>query len=187
MSYDEWVRVDNPWRVVEAAASSDAARDAAVTRIIDTMLEIQLDHDHIKPGWPPVSSTALACAAAKGELMAEGGGGGDPMMVAYGRAWRGSPWHCACAWLLSQMTPRMAAALLMQAARVRPKKERVGNWWCKTARELLAEQGEAVRRLHLKERGVEPFGSVRAWQLYAREARELIRAWLRPGSDLPKW
>lgn len=177
-SYDDWMRVENPWVVAAAAPYSEQAREAAVSRIIDTMLEIQLDYEHVSPGWPPVSSTALACAAAKGELMCGGDGGGDPMLVAYGSAWRDSPWHCACAWLLSQLTPRMAAAMLMQAARVRPRKDRVSNFWSKTNRQLFLHQEEAVRQLGLKGRGVIPFGSERTWRLYATEARSLIRTWL---------
>lgn len=176
MTYDEWMRVRSPWDVVSAAAHDRAAADAAVSRIIDTMLEIQLDYDHVRPGWPPVSSTAQACSAAAGELQYSTGGG-DPMMVAYTRTWRESEWHAACAWLMSRLTPRMQAALLMQAARIRPTRQRTGSWWCQTARELVANQEEAMRRLHLH-RGAEPFASVRSMQLYATRARGLIRDWL---------
>jgi len=46
MQFDEWKRVANPWRVIEAAQRDERARDAAVVRIIDTMLELQLDYRH---------------------------------------------------------------------------------------------------------------------------------------------
>lgn len=177
-TYDQWMRHGNVWDVVRAAADDEVARQAAVSRIINTMLEVQLDYSHVAPGWPPVSSTALACAAAQGELMGGGYGDGDPMAAAYGRAWKGSPWHCACHYLLGKLPSKPAAAMLMQAARVRPKQDRVGNWWCKTAAQLVEHQDEALRRLQLKDKGVAPFESVRTWQLHAKSAREILRRWL---------
>lgn len=177
-SFDDWMRETNPWRVIEAAAHDERARDAAVSRIIDTMLEVQLDYSRVSPGWPPISSTSLACDAMRGELLGGGYGGGDPMLLAYGRAWKESPWHCACDYLLRILPSQPAAAMLMQAARVRPMKQRVGNWWCKTAAQLLEHQDEAFQRLQLKGQGIVPFQSVRTWQLHARAARTILRKWL---------
>jgi len=51
MQFDEWKRIANPWLVVEAAQANERARDAAVSRIIDTMLELQLDCRHENPGY----------------------------------------------------------------------------------------------------------------------------------------
>lgn len=181
-TYDQWMRHDNAWDVVRAAEHDEAARQAAVSRIIDTMLQVQLDYSHVRPGWPPISSTALACAAARGELLGGGHGDGDTLLIAYGRAWKGSPWHCACHYLLHLLPTRPALGMLMQAARVRPKKARGGeNFWCKTAAQLLEHQDEAMRLLQLKDKGVAPFESVRTWQLHAKAAREILRRWLGNG------
>ena len=58
MQFAEWVHVSSPWRVVDAAQTDERARDAAVVRIIDTMLELQLDCRHENPGYQPFSLTA---------------------------------------------------------------------------------------------------------------------------------
>lgn len=177
-SYDDYMLMSSPWAVIRAAQHSDAAARAAVSRIIDTALEVQLDHEHVRPGWPPVSPTALAMAAASGEHIGGGYSDRDPMEVAIGRAWVGSEWHGACAWLLRQLEPRQAAAVLIQGARVRPAKAGVGNWWCKTIRELHAHQDEALRRLQLKGMGVGRFGSVRTLQQCAHDGREALLEWV---------
>lgn len=181
MSYDRWLKHRDVWRVIAAAPEDRDAREAALSRIIDTMLEIQLDYSRVSPGWPPVSSTALACAAASGELMGGGYGSGDPMLTAYGRTWKGSPWHEACAWLMGRMPARSAAAMLMQAARIRPTKRQVGGWWCKTAAQLLERQEQALQLLGMRGLGIEPFDSVRTWQLHAKDARDALREALRTG------
>lgn len=184
-TYDQWMRERDVWRVIEAASEDSKARDAAVARIIDTMLEVQLDYSHVSPGWPPISSTALACAAAKGEVMGGGYSDGDSMAAAYTRTWKGSPWHVACHYLMRKLPPRGVAAMLMQAARVRPRKAMVGNWWCKTNRQIFEQQDEALRRLQLKGKAILPFESERAWRWHATEARKVLREWLEAGEIKP--
>ncbi|WP_447044061.1 hypothetical protein [Vreelandella sp. H-I2] len=166
MQFDDWKRVTNPWRVVEAAKSDERARDAAVARIIDTMLELQLDYRHDNPGYQPFSVTALA-----GEVPG-GGGRSDQAMLAALRYHPQSQWHKACGLLLDQLPKRQAAAMLMQAARIRPDK--MGNSiWMLTARQMVERQEILLRALGLNE-GVRHFESVNALQHAARRARLLI-------------
>lgn len=171
--YDRWMQMSNPWAVMRAAALSEGARQAAVSRIIDTMLELQLDYRHISPGWSSVSITALA-----GELPG-GGGGHDQMLLASQRYSPDSEWHRACASLLRRLPPRQALAMLMQAARVRPGKG--GCWWSKTAAQLVEHQDEAMQRLGIK--GVAGFETVRSMQECAQAARNKLRTWLSEGSQ----
>lgn len=173
MQFDEWKRVANPWRVVEAAQSDERARDAAVVRIIDTMLELQLDCRHQNPGYQPFSPTALM-----GELPG-GGGRSDQAMLAALRYHPESQWHTACGTLLDQLPKRQAAAMLLQAARVRP--EKMGNSiWMVTARQMVERQGELLRSLGLNE-GVRHFESVEALQVAGKRARQRLWEWLAQG------
>ena len=92
--------MENPWRVIEAAQRDARAQDAAVVRIIDTMLELQLDYRHQNAGYQPFSPTALM-----GE-MPGGGGRSDQAMLAAMRYHPESQWHKACAVLLDQLPKR---------------------------------------------------------------------------------
>ncbi|WP_404462937.1 hypothetical protein LG331_09170 [Vreelandella aquamarina] len=176
MQFDEWKRVANPWRVVEAAKTDEAARNAAVARIIDTMLELQLDYRHDNPGFQPFSVTALA-----GQVPG-GGGRSDQAMLAAMRYHPQSEWHKACAKLLDQLPRRQAAAMLMQAARIRP--EKMGNSiWMVTARQMVERQEVLLRALGLNE-GVRHFESVEALQVAGRRGRNKIRLWLAQSSML---
>ena len=173
MQFDEWKRVANPWRVIEAAQRDERARDAAVVRIIDTMLELQLDYRHQNAGYQPFSVTALM-----GE-MPGGGGRSDQAMLAALRYHPESQWHKACAVLLAQLPKRQAAAMLLQAARVRPEKMGASQWMV-TARQMVERQGELLRCLGLHE-GVRHFESVNAMQHAARRARTQLWDWLAQG------
>ncbi|MCP1312994.1 MULTISPECIES: hypothetical protein [unclassified Halomonas] len=173
MSFDQWIKVTNPWVVIGAAVSSDRARDAAVVRIIDTMLELQLDCRHENPGYQPFSVAALA-----GELPG-GGGRSDQAMLAAMRYHPESQWHRACGLLLDQLPRRQAAAMLMQAARVRPEKAGASQWMV-TARQMVERQGDLLRALGLNER-VRHFESVNALQHAARRARNQLSEWLAQG------
>lgn len=136
------------------AKSDERARDAAVSRIIDIMLELQLDYLHENPGYQPFSVTALA-----GEVPG-GGGRSDQAMLAALRYHPQSQWHKTCGWLLDQLPKRQAAAMLMQAARIRP--EKMGHSiWMVTARQMVERQEVLLRALGLNE-GVRPFESVEA-------------------------
>lgn len=173
MQFDDWKRVASPWRVVEAAQTNERARDAAVSRIIDTMLELQLECRHENPGYLPFSVTALA-----GELPSRGSRS-DPTMLAAMRFHPESHWHKACAFLMVQLPKRQAAAMLLQAARVRPDK--MGNsQWMVTARQMVERQDTLLRALGLHE-GVRHFESVNALQHAARRARTQLWAWLAQG------
>lgn len=174
MDFDEWVRIENPWRVVEAAVSDDRARDAAVSRIIDTMLELQLDCRHSNPGFQPFSVTAMA-----GDVPG-GGGRSDQAMLAALRYHPESQWHTACAWLLDQLPRRQAAAMLMQAARVRPDRMGVSQWMV-TARQMVERQHVLLRSLGMNE-GVVPFESVEALQVAGRRARKRLWSCLEQGA-----
>ncbi|GGC83940.1 hypothetical protein [Vreelandella lutescens] len=166
MQFDEWKRVSNPWRVVEAAKTNEAARNAAVARIIDTMLELQLDYRHDNPGFQPFSVTALA-----GQVPG-GGGRSDQAMLAAMRYHPQSEWHKACAKMLDQLPRRQAAAMLMQAARIRP--EKMGNSiWMVTARQMVERQEVLLRALGLNE-GVRHFESVEALQVAGRRGRKWL-------------
>ena len=173
MQFDEWKRVANPWRVVEAAQANEQARDAAVSRIIDTMLELQLDCRHEGAGYPPFSPTANM-----GELPG-GGGRSDQAMLAAMRYHPQSQWHHACAFLLDQLPRRQAAAMLLQAARVRPEKMGASQWMV-TARQMVERQGELLRSLGLNE-GVRHFESVEALQVAGKRARSRLWEWLAQG------
>lgn len=173
MQFDEWKRVANPWRVVEAAQTNERARDAAVSRIIDTMLELQLDYRHEQTGYQPFSPTAHM-----GELPG-GGGRSDQAMLAAMRYHPQSQWHQACAFLLDQLPRRQAAAMLLQAARVRPEKMGASQWMV-TARQMVERQGELLRCLGLNEK-VRHFESVEALQVAGKRARQRLWEWLAEG------
>ena len=172
MQFDEWKRVANPWRVVEAAQSNERARDAAVSRIIDTMLELQLDCRHEQTGYQPFSVTGNA-PMPRGSLPV------DQAMMAAERYHPESQWHKACAFLLDQLPKRQAAAMLLQAARVRPEKMGASQWMV-TARQMVERQGELLRCLGLHE-GVRHFESVEALQVAGKRARQRLWEWLAQG------
>lgn len=200
MMYDEWLRMSNPWVVVDAASESDEACQAALTRIIDTMLELQLDFRHKSPGFQPFSVTALT-----GEVPG-GGGRSDQTMLAALRYHPDSEWHKACGGLLRRLPKRQAAAMLLQAARVRP--EKVGqSIWMVTARQMVERQEtllqsigfccenllpsneEMAERLEgLSQEEIEaeprathikPFETVKSLQDCAFRARTTLRKWLK--------
>ncbi len=202
MNYDDWLNVSNPWAVVEAAVRSDAARDAAVKRIIDTMLELQLDMRHENIGYQPFSVASMA-----GEVMG-GDGRSDQAMIAAMRYHPESAWHRACAALLDRLPKRQAAAMLLQAARIRPEKMGDSDFMV-TARQMVERQDLLLRRIgfraktalpdekELKElceevsamskeemeiykppTPVRPFHTVKALQDCAFKARQTLRAWL---------
>ncbi|WP_152618935.1 hypothetical protein [Halomonas sp. KHS3] len=80
-----------------------------------------------------------------------------------------SEWHKACGVLLDQLPKRQAAAMLMQAARIRPDK--MGHSiWMVTARQMVERQEVLLRALGLNE-GLRHFESVNALQHAARRAR----------------
>ncbi|TVU89396.1 hypothetical protein FQP89_15510 [Vreelandella titanicae] len=170
MQFDDWKRVANPWRVVEAAKSDERARDAAVSRIIDTMLELQLDYRHENPGYQPFSVSALA-----GEVPGGGGRSGQAMLAALLYHPQGQ-WHKACGMLLDQQPKRQAAAMLIQAARIRP--EKMGHSiWMVTARQMVDRQEVLLRALGLNE-GIRHFESVEALQVTGKRARKRLWEWL---------
>ncbi|QHD50037.1 hypothetical protein [Vreelandella aquamarina] len=202
MNYDDWLNVSNPWAVVEAAARSDVARDAAVKRIIDTMLELQLDMRHENIGYQPFSVASMA-----GEVMG-GGGRSDQAMIAAMRYHPESAWHRACAALLDRLPKRQAAAMLLQAARIRPEKMGDSDFMV-TARQMIERQDLLLRRIgfraktalpdkeELKElceevsamskeememykppTPVRPFHTVKALQDCAFKARRLLQVWI---------
>ena len=202
MNYDDWLNVSNPWVAVEAAARSDAARDAAVKRIIDTMLELQLDMRHENIGYQPFSVASMA-----GEVMG-GGGRSDQAMIAAMRYHPESAWHRACAALLDRLPKRQAAAMLLQAARIRPEKMGDSDFMV-TARQMIERQDLLLRRIgfraktalpdkeELKElceevsamskeememykppTPVRPFHTVKALQDCAFKARRLLQVWI---------
>ena len=173
LNYDDYLRMRNPWAVINCAGFSDAAKDAGVSRIIDTMLDIQLDRRHISPGWPAMSVTALA-----GE-MPGGGGGHDQMFYASQRyAPPDSEWHRACAWLMNKLPKRQAAAMLLQAARVRPGK--MGSSpWSLTSSQMVALQDDLLQRIGMK--GVAQFESVESLQMCGKRARAFLRSWISSG------
>lgn len=173
MQLDEWKHVSNPWLVVEASQTDERARYAAVSRIIDTMLELQLDCRHQNPGYQPFSPIALM-----GELPG-GGGQSNQAMLAAMRYHPESQWHKACGFLMSQLPKRQAAAMLLQAARVRPDKMGASQWMV-TARQMVERQGELLRCLGLHE-GVRHFESVEALQVAGKRARSRLGDWLAHG------
>ena len=106
MQFDDWKRVANPWRVVEAAKSDERARDAAVSRIIDTMLELQLDYRHDNPGFQPFSVTALA-----GEVPGGGGRSDQAMLMQAARIRPEKMGHSIWMVTASQMIERQEVLL----------------------------------------------------------------------------
>ncbi|AYF32308.1 hypothetical protein CUU95_00005 [Vreelandella alkaliphila] len=128
MQFDEWKRVSSPWRVVEAAQTDERARDAAVVRIIDTMLQLQLDCRHEQTAISPLAPRRT-WASYLGRWAQRSSDAGRHALSPE------SQWHTACAFLLDQLPRRQAAAMLLQAARVRP--EKMGNSvWMVTARQM---------------------------------------------------
>ncbi|MDI5890622.1 hypothetical protein [Halomonas rhizosphaerae] len=177
MTRDQWQRVASPWRVVEAAATEEAARDAAVIRIIDTMLELQLIRRHDSVGYQPFSVTGNVPMPGSGRNI-------DQAMLAAERYRPESEWHSACAWLLDQLPKRQAAAMMMQAARVRPDK--LGSsMWAVTASQMVERQGALLRDLGMAGYVPQPFDSVRAMQECAARARGKLREWLADESITP--
>ncbi|UTD54797.1 MULTISPECIES: hypothetical protein [unclassified Halomonas] len=166
MQFDDRRRIENPWRLVEAAKTDEAARNAAVARIIDTMLELQLDYRHDNPGFQPFSVTALA-----GEILG-GGGRSDQAMLAVLNYHPQSQWHKTCTWLLDQLPKRPAAAMLLQAARVCPEKMGASKWMV-TARQMVERQEVLLRALGLNE-GVWYFESAEALQVAGKRARKRL-------------
>lgn len=202
MTYDDWLSVSNPWAVIDAAVRSDAARDAAVKRIIDTMLELQLDMRHENIGYQPFSVAAMA-----GEVMG-GGGRSDQAMIAAMRYHPESAWHRACAALLDRLPKRQAAAMLLQAARIRPEKMGDSDFMV-TARQMIERQDLLLRRIGFRAKtalpdceelkdlceevaamnkeemeiyrpptAVRPFHTVKAMQDCAFKARRLLQIWI---------
>lgn len=170
MTRDEWKRVANPWRVVEAAAGDEAARDAAVVRIIDTCLELQLVRRHDSVGYQPFSVTGNVPMPGSGRNI-------DQAMLAAERYRPDSEWHQACAKLMDWLPKRQAAAMMLQAARVRPGV--VGDCqWAVTARQLVERQGILLRALGMADYVPTPFASVDDLQKAAQRARGRLREWL---------
>lgn len=177
MTRDEWQRVANPWRVLEAAAIDEAARDVAVIRIIDTCLELQLVRRHDSVGYQPFSVTGNVPMPGSGRNI-------DQAMLAAQRYRPESEWHSACAWLLDQLPKRQAAAMMMQAARVRPDK--LGSsMWTVTASQMVERQSALLRDLGMAEFAAKPFESVRAIQECAARARGKLREWLAHETTTP--
>ncbi|MGE4534671.1 hypothetical protein [Halomonas sp.] len=173
MTRDEWQRVANPWRVVEAAQDDEAARDAAVVRIIDTMLEMQLVRRHDQVGYQPFSITGNVPMPGSGRAV-------DQCMLAAQRYHPESEWHTACAWLLEQLPRRQAAAMMLQAARVRPDK--LGSsMWAVTAAQMVERQEALLRNLGMREHVTSPFASVEDLQKAGQRARHRLREWLAQG------
>lgn len=199
-TYDYWLKHRNPWAVIEAAATDSAARDAAVSRLIDTMLELQLVRRHEGIGHQPFSVTGNTPMPGSGKAV-------DQAMLAAERYRPDSEWHRSCTWLLGQLPRRQAAAMLLQAARIRP--EKMGDSvWMVTARQLVERQavllrhigyactyllpGEDEEELAELHQGltdkeiaklptptpIQPFESVEALEVAARRARKKLRQWL---------
>ncbi|MDR5867939.1 hypothetical protein [Halomonas koreensis] len=167
---DDWKKHPNPWAVVEAAATDSTARDAAVSRLIDTMLELQLVRRHDGVGYQPFSVTGNVPMPGSGRAV-------DQAMLAAERYRPDSEWHKACAWLLNRLPKRQAAAMLLQAARIRPDK--LGeSVWMVTAEQAVERQALLLRQLGMAEYVARPYESVRAIQECASRARKQLRAWL---------
>ncbi|WFM72943.1 hypothetical protein [Halomonas sp. CKK8] len=170
MTRDEWQRVASPWRVLEAAATDETARDVAVIRIIDSCLELQLVRRHDSVGYQPFSVTGNVPMPGSGRNI-------DQTMLAADRYRPESEWHSACAWLLDKLPRRQAAAMMMQAARVRPDK--LGSsLWSVTASQMVARQASLLRDLGMAEHVSTPFASVEDLQKAAQRARKRLREWL---------
>ena len=170
MSYDDWMAKANPWAVVEAAATDSTARDAAVSRIINTMLEMQLVRRHNSVGYQPFSVTGNIPMPGCGRAV-------DQAMLAAERYHPDSQWHRACAWLMDRLPSRQAAAMMMQAARIRPDKMGDSQWMV-TASQMVERQAFLLRSLGMAEYAVRPFESVEGMQKAARRARNTLRKWL---------
>jgi len=174
MTIDDWKRVASPWAVVEAATEDDNARQAAVARIIDTMLEQQLVRRHDQVGYQPFSITGNVPMPGSGRAV-------DQCMLAAQRYRPDSEWHTACSWLLEQLPRRQAAAMMMQAARVRPDK--LGSsLWAVTAAQMVERQEALLRNLGMREYATTPFASVADLQKAAQRARGRLREWLAQGA-----
>ncbi|MBW5802028.1 hypothetical protein [Halomonas elongata] len=170
MTRDEWQKVDNPWRIVEAAAYDSHARDAAVVRIIDTCLELKLVRRHDGVGYRPFSVTGTVPMPGSGRNI-------DQAMLAAERYRPESDWHKMCGWLLDQIPSRQAAAMMLQAARIRPDK--LGSCqWSVTASQMVARQALLLRDLGMGECVPTPFQSVEDLQKAAQRARKRLRQWL---------
>ncbi len=170
MTRDEWQRVASPWRVVEAAATDETARDAAVIRIIDTCLELQLVRRHDSVGYQPFSVTGNVPMPGSGKVI-------DQCGLSAERYRPESEWHKACGWLLGELPKRQAAAMMLQAARVRP--DTLGSsLWSVTASQMVERQALLLRDLDMAEFVAKPFESVRAIQECAARARGKLREWL---------
>jgi len=170
MTRDDWARVSSPWRVVEAAATDETARDAAVIRIIDTMLQLQLEIRHQGVGFKPHSTTGNVPMPGGGRIV-------DQVMLAAEHYHPESAWHKACAWMLDQIPRRQAAAMMLQAARIRP--DRMGSSiWMVTASQIVERQSVLLRALGMSGYMDRPFESVEALQIAARRARNTLRGWL---------
>ncbi|MDR5858199.1 hypothetical protein FZZ93_01160 [Halomonas eurihalina] len=170
MTRDEWLKVANPWRIVEAAAYDELARDAAVVRIIDTCLELKLVRRHDSVGYKPFSVTGTVPMPGSGRNI-------DQAMLAAERYRPESDWHRVCGWLLDQMPKRQAAAMMLQAARVRPDK--LGSsQWAVTASQMVERQALLLRDLGMVEYVPTPFQSVEDLQKAAQRARKRLREWL---------
>lgn len=170
MTYDDWMKVGSPWAVIEAAASDDKARDAAVSRIIDTMLELQLVRRHDGVGHQPFSVTGNVPMPGCGRAV-------DQAMMAAERYRPDSEWHQACQWMLDRLPRRQAAAMMLQAARIRPDKMGESQWMV-TASQMVERQALLLRSLGMAEYAPRPFESVRAMQEAASRARNKLREWL---------
>lgn len=198
MTRDDYLKMGSPWAVVRAAAVSDAARDAAVSRIIDTMLDLQMVRRHDSVGYQPFSVTGNVPMPGTGKAI-------DQAMIAAERYHPTSEWHRVCGWLLDRLPKRQAAAMLLQAARVRPDKMGESDWMV-TAAQMVERQGALLqligyRSVYLlpgeeemaKQRegltakqiealpqatAVRPFESVRALQECASRARNRLREWI---------
>jgi hypothetical protein len=180
MTIDDWKREGNPWRVVEASAKCENAKQAALERIIDTLLELQLERRHEGVGHQPFSVTGNIPMPGSGKAV-------DQCMMAAERYRPDSEWHRACKWMMSRLPKRQAAAMMLQAARVRPAKmediprDKDGHPFQVTANGLVRKQRELLKSLGMGEYIREPFDSVEAMQKAARRARNRLREWLAQG------
>lgn len=170
MTFDDWLRVESPWRLIEAAASNETACDAAVSRIIDTMLELQLVRRHDGVGYQPFSVTGNVPMPGSGQNV-------DQAMLAAERYRPDSQWHRSCAWLMDRLPKKQAAAMMLQAARVRPGK--MGNClFAVTARQMVDRQNELLIALGMREYVIKPYQSVDDLQKAAQRARGRLRSWI---------
>lgn len=175
MTRDDWQRVSNPWRVVQAAANDEVARDAALVRIIDTCLEIQLVRRHDNLGYQPFSVTGNVPMPGSGKVVDSTGIAADRMRL-------DSEWHRSCAWLLGRLPRRQAAAMMLQAARIRPVKVseyKSENPFMVTASGMIKKQADLLIALGMREHVPTPYRSVEDLQKAASRARKRLRDWLR--------